>query len=140
MDGLVAAAGGGLKIGATGAGRQIYAEALRPQPGQHRSREHLRRDGIHHRVKGRGQWASRASSAPHPKAFRLCPLGRAAGADGHMRPQCRQPYPQRLPHRAKAQQQDRAPHRVRLRWASKMPMHPSAVGMALRMVSSSRAK
>ena len=32
------------------------------------------------------------------------------------------------------------PQRVRLRSFIRMPMHPSAVGMALRMVSSSRAK
>ena len=33
-----------------------------------------------------------------------------------------------------------APHRVRLRRSSKMPMQPSAVGMALYTVSSGRAK
>ena len=109
MDGSVAQPPGGLKVGAAGAGRQIYDEALRPQPGQHLRAQNQRRDGVHHGIEGRGQLPEPADGhAPQPEALRQRPLGRTAGRRRHLRPQRPQPDAQRLPHRPEAGEENAA--------------------------------
>ena len=95
------------KIRSAGLRGQIHDQASGPQGRQHRLCQHRCRDRVHHPVKGRGQCAQPGQlRAAQAKALGQSPLFRTPGADGHIRSQRCQPYPQRLPHRAKAQQQD----------------------------------
>ena len=83
-----------------------HDQAAGPQPGQHPVPQHRGRDGVHHRVKGRGQpGQSRQRGSPQAKALGQSTLLRPSGTNGHPGPQRRQPHGQCLPHRPEPQHQ-----------------------------------
>lgn len=106
MDGLAAQPLRRSKVGAARLRCQIHDQAAGLQSRQHRLGQHRGRDGVHHRIKGRSQRGQPGKlCTPQAKALGQRTLFGAPGTDSHICPQCRQPRPQRLPHRAKAQQQ-----------------------------------
>lgn len=119
----------------------IHDRAAGPQSRQHRLGQHRGRDGVHHRIKGRSQRGQPGKLCTlQTKALGQRTLFGAPGTDSHICPQCRQPRPQRLPHRAKAQQQKICAPQGAGALGQQDANAASAVGMALYTVSSGRAK